>query len=119
MTQKRPVSKPEIPDAAQCPRCGYRVLIGDEFCDRCGYDLRSTRARLKTQPANVIVIGAFLLGIILTFAALTGMENLLQLVFILIGLGLIVGGGLYYAFDLLVLNADDRRKKPGQRSGRK
>ncbi len=116
---KRSISQPEVPDVAACPRCGYRVLIGDEFCNRCGYDLRSTRTKFKTQPANVVVIVAFVFGMFLTLAALTGMSGLLQLIFFVLGLGAIVGGGLYYAFDLLWLNADDRREKPGEKSSRK
>jgi hypothetical protein len=63
----------------------------------------------------MVVAGTlFVLGIAVAVAA-TGMDNPWQFIALVIGFGLIAAGGLYYAADMLIWSADDRRRKPGDR----
>lgn len=107
---KRKVSDPVLPDIETCPRCGANILIGDERCSACGYDVMTTSDRLKKQPPIVISTAFFVIGVLLALAALTGMDGWFRALFLLLAGGLVVSGGLYYAYDLLILNSDDQRK---------
>lgn len=109
--QKRKVSEPILPEIEQCPNCGHTVLLGDTRCSNCNYDLQSTRQKLREQPAIVVSVFLFGFGVMAALAA-TGTDGVLQLALFVVGMGFIVSGGLYYAFDLLVLNADDKRQHP-------
>ena len=115
MTKKRKVSEPELPQIRKCPRCGQDVLLGDVICSRCGYDVQTTRDKLKSQPANVVAFASFALGVLIALAS-TGMDNPWQFLTLIVAFGFIAGGGLYYAADLLIINADDRRNKPGKKN---
>lgn len=106
----RKVSEPVLPEIEKCPRCGHHVLIGDTQCEKCRYDLQTTKDRLRDQPPMVVTVGLFVVGVLLA-AASTGMENPWQFFVLVLGFGCIVAGGLYYAADLLLFNADDKRKK--------
>jgi hypothetical protein len=112
MTKKRLESEPLLPDIESCPRCGKPVLLGDNVCQNCGYRLQKQsdwRKWLRDQPANVIGGTLFFVGVLVALAS-TGMENPLQFITLLLGSGLVVAGGLFYAASLLVAG-DDRRKE--------
>lgn len=111
MSQKPKFSEPIIPEPRACPRCGHSVLLGEIACGHCGYNMQSPNERLKGQPAHVVSIILFGMGIFVSLAA-TGLSGLAQLLVFVFGMGFIISGGLYYAYDLLFLNSDDRRRKP-------
>jgi ribosomal protein L32 len=108
--KRRTAVDPVIPEINTCPRCGEYILLGDVVCSNCGYGVQSTTDRLRSQPAIVVTVGAFVIGTMIAAAA-TGMDNPWKFVALLIGFGFIVGGSLYYAADLLVLNKHNRRRK--------
>jgi len=111
MTDKRRTAvDPVIPEIQTCPRCGEPVLLGDTICSNCGYGVQTASDRLRSQPAIVITIGAFVIGTMIAIAGIS-MDNPWKFVALLIGFGFIVGGSLYYAADLLVLNKHNRRRK--------
>lgn len=110
MADQRKASEPIVPEIRKCPRCGHNVLIGDTICSRCRYNLSTPTQRLKQQPPMVVAVAGFGIGILIALASF-GMDRPWQFFALITGFGFIIGGGLYYAYDLLILNADDRRKK--------
>lgn len=110
MSEKRKISEPNLPGIQQCPRCGANILLGDSVCNQCGYNIQTTSQRLKSQPPIIVAGFLFGLGIFIALAA-TGMQNPWQFIAFLLGMGFIISGGVYYAADLLILNADDKRKE--------
>jgi hypothetical protein len=109
MSKTRKVSEPELPEIPLCPRCNNPILIGDTSCTRCGYRVRQPlRQQLRQQPASVVSTTLFILGLLVAMAAI-GMAEPARYFVLAFGTAFIIAGGLYYAFDLLVLNASDRR----------
>ena len=111
MENKRQASKPVVPEIQTCPRCGNPILIGDDICNVCGYNMQSLETRFRSQPPNVVAITSFVIGILIAVAS-TGMDNPLQALTLLAAFGFIVGGGLYYAAHLIFTS--DERRKPGK-----
>ncbi|KAB2906268.1 MAG: hypothetical protein KJ064_24705 [Anaerolineae bacterium] len=112
MTKKRLESEPLLPDIKKCPRCGTPVLLGDTLCKNCGYRMRENVDWItwfKRQPANVVAITLFVIGILIA-ASSWGMENPWRFLTLIIGSGLVIGGGLYYGANILFAS-DDRRKE--------
>src|SRR5687767_1912271 len=103
------VSDINVPDIRTCPRCGNPILLGDTVCTRCGQNVASLEEQIRGQPPNVIALVGFVLGLMVGVAAL-GMDEPLNILAGLVAFGLIAGGGLFYAFHLLVLS-NERRKR--------
>ena len=111
MADKRKTSvDPIVPDIEYCPRCGQPILLGDVVCSRCGYDVQSAKDRLRSQPPVVVAVAAFVIGALVAAASIE-MENPWQFITLVVGFGIIISGGLYYAADLLFLDKHNRRRK--------
>lgn len=116
---KRKVSEPQLPDIQKCPRCGANILLGDTRCNRCGYNLQNGWDVIREQSPTLISLLLFGAGIFFTapilVTALTegSLEAtpLIERVMGVLGFGLVVAGGLYYAADLFILSANDKRKR--------
>jgi predicted nucleic acid-binding Zn ribbon protein len=111
MAEKRNTSvDPIVPEILSCPRCGQPILLGDVVCSRCGYFVQTAKDRLRSQPPVVVSVAAFVIGALIAAAAI-GMDNPWQFITLVVGFGIIVSGGLYYAADLLFLDKHNRRRK--------
>ena len=108
--KKQSTTEVVVPEIKECPRCGEVILLGDVVCSNCGYGVQTASDRLRSQPAIVVTVAAFAIGMMIAAAATT-MENPWQFITLVIGFAFVVGGGLYYAADLLYLNQHNRRRK--------
>lgn len=115
MSQKQKVSEPKLPDIRTCPRCGEKILIGDVRCPNCNLNVQTSMDQIKDQPAIVMTILLFVLGVMIALAGITIENDLLSLLLLLLGGGLVVSGSLYYAADLFILSGNDRREPLGKR----
>lgn len=111
MENKPKVSEPIVPEPRRCPRCGTIVLLGDPSCPNCKYNMETFSQRLKAQPPMVVTILLIALGMMVSAVGLSLEDNLIRGLVLGGGALLVISGGMYYAFDLFVINADDRRKK--------
>jgi hypothetical protein len=109
MEGKRKASEPTIPEPRPCPRCGTKVLLGDPVCPRCGYDMQTASERLKGQPAIVVTGVLFAMGLFVAAAGLS-FEGTARGFILAFAAVLVIIGGAYYAADLLIISANDRRK---------
>jgi hypothetical protein len=117
---KRKVSDPKLPDIPQCPRCGANILLGDTRCSKCGYNVQTSYQALREQSPTLVAF--FLFGLGMLFVApvlLTALTDgtleeagLVEQVLGVFGFLLVVAGGLYYAADLFILSANNKRKRP-------
>ncbi|PJF42167.1 MAG: hypothetical protein CUN55_10390 [Phototrophicales bacterium] len=109
MTEKKSPPSPNVPHIQKCPRCGNPILIGDRRCTRCGHNVDTFEKALRRQDPMLVAGVAALLGIGVTLGALE-MEALPQLITLIIGAGLILGGGVFFGISIIFLDGKRRRK---------
>lgn len=109
MSNYKRESDVEIPDIKRCPNCGNPIFLGETQCSKCGANVATLEERLRGLNSTMITAFAFAVGVMLTLASF-GMEDLLRFIFLIGGMGLIVGGGLYWAVNL-ILNDPMRKRK--------
>lgn len=110
MTEQKQPPRPNVPEIRKCPRCGANVLLGDKRCSHCGHNLTTVGDTLRATSPGFIALVGLILGAMLMLAA-TGMDGLLQLGFLVAGFGVVIGGGVYMAVNLLFTDPNRRRKK--------
>lgn len=47
----------------RCPRCGYEVMQGDKFCQRCGTKLNVVKKTKKINKKKVLIAGVIIVGL--------------------------------------------------------
>ena len=104
-------------DVQTCSNCGNPILLGDEICSLCGKNVVSWKDRFRQQPPNIVVLVGFAVGVMFALAA-TGMENPWRIVALVIAVGSIASGGVFYAVHLLI-TSDTRREKLGKSKDKK
>ena len=109
-TRKSPPPAPNTPEIERCPRCNNPILIGDQICSQCGYNLKSWEDTIAGWNPNFVAGIGVGLGTILLIAAWTGMEGVLQGIFLVLAAGAVAGGGLFMAYSYLFLDVNRRRK---------
>jgi ribosomal protein S27AE len=119
MSEPRKASEAIIPEIQKCPRCGTNLLIGDMRCSKCGYNTQNVLDGLREQSPMMISSLLFVFGFLFTAPMLVVLINtggivessVAERILAFMGAALIVAGGLYYAADLFILSADQRRRK--------
>lgn len=107
--QKKKSPPPNVPEIERCPRCGHHVLIGDTRCQNCGQNLVTVEDTIRTvNPMFVAVLGLAVGGMI-ALAAI-GLEGTGQLLMLLLGSAIIMGGGVFYALRTIYDSSKRRRK---------
>jgi DNA-directed RNA polymerase subunit RPC12/RpoP len=108
-TKQKKSPPPNVPEIERCPRCGHHILIGDKRCQNCGRNLVSLEETIRTvNPMFVSVLGLAIGGMIAVAAI--GMEGTGQLVMLLIGSGIVIGGGVFYSLRIIYDSSKRRRK---------
>lgn len=107
---KREPPKSNTPEIKKCPRCGTNILLGDQKCSRCGYNVVTMSDTLRATSPMFIAVVCFALGALMMLAS-TGMDGILQLLFLGGGFAVVIGGGVYMATNLLLTDPKRRRKK--------
>ncbi|MBI5929567.1 MAG: hypothetical protein HY862_09680 [Chloroflexi bacterium] len=110
MTESKTPLKPNIPDIKKCPRCGANILLGDTKCSNCGYAAINVSDTLRATSPTFIAVVCLFLGAALMLAS-TGMDDLMQFLFLGGGFAIVIGGGVYMALNILVSDPKRRRKK--------
>lgn len=110
MTEPKEPLKPNVPDIKKCPRCGANILIGDAKCSNCGYSVTNISDTLRATSPTFIAVVCLFIGATMMLAS-TGMDGLMQFIFLAGGFSIVIGGGVYMAVNLLVTDPKRRRKK--------
>jgi len=110
MTESKEPLKPNVPQIKKCPRCGANILLGDQKCTNCGYSVVTMSDTLRATSPMFIAVVCFALGALMMLAS-TGMDGILQFLFLGGGFGVVIGGGVYMATNLLFTDPKRRRKK--------
>ncbi|MCB9437650.1 MAG: hypothetical protein H6673_11795 [Anaerolineales bacterium] len=101
---------PNYPEIQKCPRCGNNILIGDQRCSRCGQDVTSLEDKLRAlHPVTVGILG-FTIGGGVTLAAITGMDGILQLIFLAFGFGTLIASSMFVGLSYTLFSGKRRRK---------
>ncbi len=110
MTESKEPLKPNVPAIEKCPRCGSNILLGDTKCPKCGYSVTSAADTLRATSPTFIAVVCLFIGAALMLAS-TGMDDLMQFIFLAGGFVIVIGGGVYMALNVLVTDPKRRRKK--------
>lgn len=108
MSQK--YSQPDMPDIERCPNCNHPILIGDTHCTNCGTKVVSIEDEILGMDPMFIAGVGIAFGIMVSLAAI-GTSDLLQLILLLVGAGLIILGSTYMGIYTVFLSDKKRRKK--------
>lgn len=108
MSQRKRETEIDIPSVKKCPQCAAPIFVDELECSRCGYSVATLQQRIMAlNPVLVAGLG-LLVGIMLSIAGLNE-QGLLSLILLGVGIGSVVGGGLFWAAHFLL--SDPLRKR--------
>lgn len=110
MTKQQKSPPPNIPDIKRCPNCGNPVLIGDVYCSNCGQHVERIDQSIRKMDPKFIAGTGITMGIIVTLAAIEASSDMMQLLLVLVGIGLVLGGSTYMGISIVFLENRKRRK---------
>ncbi len=108
MSNSRSSHPPNVPDIEKCPRCGNPILIGDQRCSRCGHNVTTLEDTIRSLSPSYVAFVCFVIGTVLVLAA-TGMEDTQQIVFLVLGAGIVLAGGAFLGLSYVLM--DDKRPR--------
>jgi hypothetical protein len=109
MSQQRQ-PPPNVPDIERCPNCKHPILIGDTHCTNCGYKVVSLEDQFRGMSPTFLAGVGITLGLLISLAAI-GSSDLLQLLLLIVGTGLILFSSAYMGIHTVFLNDKKPRKK--------
>ena len=100
----------KVPSVEKCPRCGNYIFVDETECSRCGYNVATLEEAIRKQNPIILAAGLVVAGMIIGIVSLEIDNEILRLLGIIAGMGIVLSGSGVYLMSVLLYNPLRRRK---------